>query len=128
MWRRRRVHHRDQVERLRKAAPRIWPGVPRRSTEWLKETYVPAVLLRTPICNPDRLAPFVEEAVRRHVKVIAAVGPDPHSVEYDIDMLLIGDQDDPDCKVATTSHLTTIDALSLIEAMTINSRFAEVWF
>lgn len=98
-----------------------------RLMRWSARPYSGSVLLRTPVRDIAALRFFVEQALLRKVKLVAAVGPDSRRVEIAIDRLLVRDRVDGSRFMLTTAHDTTIDAVAYLEAMSGRKRFFEVW-
>ena len=98
-----------------------------RALPWSAHTYVPNVVIRTPLRDEAALRPFVEEAIKRGVRLFAAVGPHSMGVEHLIDLIMVGDRFDPARSRLTTAHDSFVDALTLIKSPTDIKRFFEVW-
>lgn len=94
---------------------------------WSSKSYVACVVLRTPIRDRSELAPFVEQAIRRGVRLIAAVGPRSKIIEAAIDAIVVGDEFDPTRFTMTSSHQTLANAIRVIESYSGRKRFYEVW-
>ncbi len=64
----------------------------------------PVVVLHTPLTDPAKLDDFVEDRLRRGVKLIAVCGRDAAVIEDIIDESVVGDGLQDDRFVVTSSH------------------------
>ena len=94
---------------------------------WSSPIYCAAVALHSPVRDDAALVRFVEEAIAKRVTLIAAVGPDAHGLEYDIDRIIVGDKYDPRRSILTTAHDTMADAIRFVSSWRSSKRFFEVW-
>jgi hypothetical protein len=62
------------------------------------------VLLHTPLVDPAKLESFVEDCLKRGVKLIAISGPDAAITEDMVDELIVGDGSDKSRFIVTSSH------------------------
>jgi len=64
----------------------------------------PRIVLHSPLADPTKLSPFVEQCLGDGVRLIAIVGEGAEALEDEIDWLVIGDGTDEDRFVVTSSH------------------------
>lgn len=75
------------------------------------------IILHSPIANQELLEDFVEQCLRDGVSLLAIFGKGSTELEEQIDWLVIGEGDDPNRFLCTTSHADEAfeDVVSLAE-------------
>lgn len=94
---------------------------------WSSSSFTAHVLLRTPVRDAEALRLFVEQAIVRGVRLIAAVGCEALKTEGEVDYIIVGDRFEQSRFIATTAHATSRDAISFIASTFGAKRFFEVW-
>ena len=98
-----------------------------RRSRWPSTSYIANVLLRSSVRDAAALRSFIEQAIARGVRLIAAVGPYNLGISIEIDQIIVGNKSDRSRSILTTSHDTTRDAIEYIKVSRSSVRFSEVW-
>lgn len=62
------------------------------------------IILHAPVSDAALLPAFVEQCLRDHVSLLAIVGPGSRELEDAVDWLVVGDGENPERFLCTSSH------------------------